>query len=101
MREFSTCQNCGKAIFFGRRVKKNGKEEYSKNWRHADTGHVKCAGPVPIATPPHDVYVRVRVQDVGEEVKAGKWPFTKERYWDQLSEEWKEAFRQAGFAPAI
>lgn len=99
MREFSTCENCGHAIFFGRRVKKNGEEEFGKEWRHADTGHTKCAGPVPHATPPHDVFVRVRVQEVGPEVKLSKWPFTKDKYWNRLTEEWKDAFRKAGFSP--
>jgi len=97
--EFSRCENCGKPIFFGPKTQGKGHHGKPNEWRHADTHDMKCAGPIPHAKPPHETWMRVRVQEAGPDVKAGKWPFTKRKYWDKLTEEWKEAFRQAGFAP--
>jgi hypothetical protein len=97
--EFSTCENCGVAIFFGRKTEGAGHHGGPNEWRHVDTQNMKCAGVVPHAKPPHETWMRVRVQEVGPLVKEGKWPFTKDKYWNPLTSEWKEAFRKAGFAP--
>lgn len=55
------CQNCGEPIYHGTRRKtfeqrSKDPSRRLKRWRHVDTEHEKCAGPIPQATPIRHAY---------------------------------------------
>src|SRR5580765_2063743 len=71
----SDCQNCGKRVYYGIKQFKNGRTEGTREWRHVDTGNMKCVGVIPRATPDDTTWMRVHDREVARGKKLYPWVY--------------------------
>jgi hypothetical protein len=76
----STCGFCGKIVYYGYKYKKNGSIMHHRDWRHVDTGNMKCVGVVPHAMPEDEVWQRVRAREVAKDLVTSPHIFTRVRW---------------------